>query len=234
MATSKKASTKERAANVNENIAEAARHGLNGFDDKTVAALIIEAHERASEASTAADAKAQAAYNVCCVAQRLRRENDTLDREAWSTAWRASMKGILPRLHAAGVSWVEQTERTLKDGTVKAGFKLTSYGQNISSDASRTGAYNIDAESLESLTQVRGAIKAAIEAEAAEEMTDEQKLCREMDDTLVEGFKVLRKLLSDAESVDAYQGALDTMAELLAQNTPEGEAVPEIEAKKAA
>lgn len=210
---------KAKAANATAPVREASTHGLKGFDGRSIVKAVTEAFKQSQIAGTATEAKAAAAYSVCCEANKVRKENATLDREAWSNSWRSSVRGILPQLHASGIGWVEQTE-TVKDGQSRIGYRLTSYGQNISSDANQVGQYDIDTEQAESLQGVRKAIKAAKEAEALEDMTDEQLECVARAGLLAESFKLLSALLADAESVEAYDLTLESMADLIEANTP--------------
>ena len=212
--------TKKQAANATSQVIEASTHGLDGFDGRAIVRAVSEAFTQASIARDASDAKAAAAFTVCSEAQRVRARNATLDRDAWSNSWRSSVKGILPQLHAAGIEWVEQTSTTLNDGSERIGYRLTSYGQNISSDANQVGQYDIDADEAGSLQAVRKAIKAAKEAEAEAELTDEQRECQEKAVELVAGFKLLQKLLAEAESAEAYDLALSDMADMIEANTP--------------
>jgi hypothetical protein len=212
MATSK--------AKATQAVMQANQRGLDGFDDKQVADAIVAAHKAASLADKHSEAKAAAAYAVCCEAQRIRAINATIDAEAFASSWRYSMRGILPRLYAAKVTWVEQTERKLKSGDVEIGYKLTSYGRNISSDASQTGQYDIDAVGAGSLMGVRKAIKEAKQAEAEAAETDQERELRELRESYLELAKQAQSLLEDAESVEAWQMACEVMAELIVDNTP--------------
>jgi hypothetical protein len=194
--------------------------GLKGFNGSAIVKAVSAAFTSANEAKTHAEAKAEAAFTVCVEAQRVRAENKLLDREAWSNSWRSSVRGILPQLHAAGIDWVEQTATTLNDGSERIGYKLSGYGQNISSDANQTGQYDIDAVKAESLQGVRKAIKACKAAEELADMSPEQLECAELAGLLDDGFKVLKQLLAEAESAEAYQVALESMAEMIELNTP--------------
>ena len=213
MATSKK-------ANATQAVVQANQKGLEGFEDKQVADAIVAAHKAAMLADKHSEAKAAAAYAVCCEAQRIRAINASISAEAFASSWRYSMRGILPRLYAAKVSWVEQTERKLKSGEIEVGYKLTSYGRNISSDASQTGQYDIDAIEAGSLTGVRKAIKAAKQAEAEQAETDAERELRELRESYLELAKQALDLLDDAESVEAWQTACAVMGELIVDNMP--------------
>lgn len=213
----------------NKQVVEAKLRGLHGFSDKKVADSIIEAHSEAKAASDHAEAKAKAALAVCRESSRLRMddsENAKLTAEDWASQWRYSMRGILPRLHKAGIDWVEQTETTLKDGSVKIGYKLTGYGRNISSDANQVGQYGIDARKCDSLREVRKALEVAKTAEAEAAESEVERECRELAEVFDHGVKTLRKLLAEAESPEAWQSAIDAVAEQVEANT-----IPEIEAE---
>jgi hypothetical protein len=154
---------------------------------------------------------------VCRHASKLRIDDDVnskLTSDDFASQWRYSVKGIMPQLHAAGIDWVEQTERKLADGTVSTGYKLTKYGRNISSDASQCGQYaftpnhEIDARKLDSLQECRKAIKAAKEAEALAAETDTEREMREVLEQFDTGVKLLRDLLVDSENPESVREVL--------------------------
>jgi hypothetical protein len=219
----------KQKAKGNKQVVESKLRGLHGFDDKAVSLLIIEAAEQAATAKDASEAKAKAALRVCQIASGLRlddSENSKLTSDDWASQWRYSLRGILPRLHKAKIEWVEQTERKLKDGSTVVGYKLTGYGRNISSDANRTGQYGIDARKCDSLMEVRKAIEAAKQQESEAAESEVERTCRELAGVFDDGIKALRKLLVEAESPEAWQSAIDMLAEQVELN-----AIPEIEAE---
>lgn len=219
----------KQAAKGNKSVVEAKQQGLHGFQDKQIADQIVEAHKQDGSAKTHAEAKAKAALKVCRIASKLRIDdeiNSKLTAEDWASQWRKSVQGVLPRLHAAGIDWVEQTERKLKDGTTQVGYKMSGYGRNISSDANQTGQYSIDARKCDSLMDVRKAIKVAKQAEAEAAETDQEKELRELSELYHQGIDALTALLVEAESAEAWQTAIDQLAEMVEANSME---VPEIE-----
>ncbi len=234
-----------KQANAIKEIRDAHAKGLQGFVDKDVVALFKDSHKAANAESKAAATKAQAAYELCRYANALRYSDDNrnLSDEAFEQGWVYSMKGILPALKTARVSWVEKTQRKLADGSIKHGYKLTSYGQNLSSNAKAAAVWlkPEDMEQLDSLQGIRKAIKKRRDIVAEAELTDEQRKCNELAEQLKTGFALLSKLLADAESAEAYEMELVAMAEAVERNTPieaedgseDGEAEDEPEAAAA-
>jgi hypothetical protein len=197
-------------------VREAVQKGLNGFNDKAVCDSIIEAHNQAEIAGTAAEAKAAAAFQVAIVASDLRHsdQNKTLDDQAFQTGWRYNMRGIYQRLHAAEVTWVERTESKDKDGNQTVSYKLTKYGRNISSD-SQQGAVLLSNEAVKecgSLQALRKAIKERKAELAAEAMTANQVECAELAAMLEKGVKAILAELVELESPDAYTEVITRMA----------------------
>lgn len=247
MAT-KKASKK---ADATAAVRKAAQEGLKGFDDKAVVDQIVTAYRKHELAEKHSEAMAEAAWKVCCLAQDIREQNKSLHREAWRSAWRKSMAGIMPQLFAKKISWVEQTERKTKNG-VKVGYKLTSYGQNISSDANRTGQFDIDAKACGGLRATREAIKAAAKAEAEANMSDADRQVSDAEKAFRKAVKGWAEVLQKTGSPDAWERAAAAVVELAereaadlaaqekletaaAKAEPEGEpeGEPEAEAKAA-
>jgi len=216
--------SKGGAANAPVVVQEASQKGLRGFDDKAVTDAIVKAFEQATIAGVATDAKEAAAFVLCQSGTALRHDqhNALLSDDAFQQGWRYSTRGILPRLFTAGVTWVEQTTREMSDGTVKVGYKLTQYGRNISSAACRSGLFLTVNETDEagSYRGVLDAIKVKADAAIWEELTDEQKECREQAELFSAGVKVLRGLLKQAECSESWKMSVESIAEQIEMNTP--------------
>lgn len=189
-------------------IREASQKGLKGFDDKAISDSIISAHKQALVEGKAAEAKAAAAFAVCVIAAKLResKDNRNLADEAFTSGWRYSMRGLYPRLHAAQVSWVEQSRSKDKEGNEKVSYKLSAYGKNISSDAQQAAIYLTSAtvEESGSLMAVRKAIRNRKQELADAEMTDEQRDCQRLHAEIKQAVDAILAGLAEIESPKAY------------------------------
>lgn len=218
------ATGKDTAANATPSVATAAKHGLKGFQTRKIVAAIKQAAEASALMEEQSELRAKQAFTVCTIAQSIRKQNKLLDRQAWSDSWRASIKGILPELYAAKVPWVERTDP--KDNTKSTTYKLTSYGQNISSNANQVGQFDIDAKMCGSLQSIRRAIKKikareASEVVAAEEAKDPnlatlRALLQDFDD----GVVILRGLIVEAASIPAFELECVALLERIELNQP--------------
>jgi len=203
-------------------VVKANAEGLTGFDASIIERQLVTAFEHAKTAKEAQEAKANAALVLCQFAHSLRvDQNAEMTSEDWSAGWRYEMKAILPRLHVAGIGWVDVRESKDK----RPLYSLSNYGQNVSSTANQCGQYaeSLAMSELESYTQVVKAIRTAKEAERAATLTEAEIELEKALTLFDEGMTVFAKQIKDSGALGVVERAIDELAKLIAREAIEAE-----------